>query len=501
MTRVAFATLGCRVNQVDTQELQGLLEARGCQTVPFGAAADVVVVNTCAVTARAEFSDRQLIRRAVRGHPNARVVVTGCWAQIDPRAAAAMPGVALVVGASDRQRIGVLIDELTSRQAAGSASARSEPSDDGGCRGDSGLDTGAASGTGCAAGSTTGDSCGAAQGAESPRRLHATNTELVEARVTDAGLTGARAGASMQLAPFARVTGRSRAFLKIQDGCQHRCAFCIVPLARGPSRSRQPEAVVDQVSALVEAGHPEVVLTGVDLGHYGADLIPRTSLAALLRRLDGICGLRWIRLSSVLPAYFTAELIDAVTGLDTIAPHLHVPLQSGSDRVLRQMRRPYNVRLYTRLIERLAEGIPTVGLGTDLITGFPGETDADAAQTESLVAALPFTYLHVFGYSDREGTEAIRLGGHVAPRAITDRSRRLRWLGDRKARAFRQRLCGTAQEALVLETRDRSTGRLTGLTGNYVEVLLDGMDTLKGRLVSVRVTGVQGRAVTGELAG
>jgi threonylcarbamoyladenosine tRNA methylthiotransferase MtaB len=495
MTRVAFATLGCRVNQVDTQELQGRLEARGCQTVPFGAAADVVVVNTCAVTARAEFSDRQLIRRAIRGHPNARVVVAGCWAQIDPKAVAAMPGVDLVVGASDPQRLGVLIDELTNRQAAGSASGRSEPGDDDGYRRASRLDTGAGSSTGCSAASISEDARGAAGGVEPARRLQVRDPRVMEARVTDAQV------GSMEPAPFARVTGRSRAFLKIQDGCQHRCAFCIVPLARGQSRSRQPEAVMDQARALVEAGHPEIVLTGVDLGHYGADLTPRTSLAALLRRLDGICGLRWIRLSSVLPAYFTAELLDAVTGLGTIAPHLHVPLQSGSDRVLRRMRRPYNVRLYTGLIERLAEAIPTLGLGTDLITGFPGETDADAAQTESLVAALPFTYLHVFGYSDRKGTEAIRLGDHLSPRAITERSRRLRWLGDRKARVFRRRLCGTAQEALVLETRDRSTGRLTALTGNYVEVLLDGMDTLIGRLVSVRVTAVQGSTVIGELAG
>jgi threonylcarbamoyladenosine tRNA methylthiotransferase MtaB len=438
MTRVAFATLGCRVNQADTQELQGRLEARDWRTVPFEAAADVVVVNTCTVTARAEFSDRQLIRRAIRGHPNARIVVTGCWAQTNPDAVAAIPGVDLVVGVSDRHRLGALIEGL-----------------------------------------------GVGERDPAAHRIH---------------VTDARAGASMEPAPFSRVTGRSRAFVKVQDGCQHRCAFCIVPVARGPSRSRQPDAVVEQARALVEAGHPEVVLTGVDLGHYGADLTPRTSLAALLVRLDEIRGLRWVRLSSVLPAYFTPELLEAVTGLRAVAPHLHVPLQSGSDRVLRRMRRPYNTGRYIRLVEKLAEAIPTLGLGTDLIAGFPGETDEDAAATEALVEALPFSYLHVFAYSDRRGTEAVGLDDHVPARVMADRSRRLRRLGESKAQGFRERLRGTSQEVLVLGTRDRPTGRLTGLTGNYVEVLFDGADSLMGRLVSIRVTAVHRNGVDGELA-
>ncbi|OLE36592.1 MAG: tRNA (N(6)-L-threonylcarbamoyladenosine(37)-C(2))-methylthiotransferase MtaB [Candidatus Rokubacteria bacterium 13_1_20CM_2_70_7] len=435
---VSFATLGCRLNQVDTQEIQAALEARGFRTVPLDAPADVVLVNTCTVTSRADFSDRQMIHRAVRGRRGARIVVTGCWAQTDPDAVARVRGVDLVVGNADKPRLPELLEELLAR-----------PED---------LDP-------------------------TPRRC-----------VSDIGTERVLAAA-----PLARINGRSRIFVKIQDGCQHRCAFCIVPFARGPSRSREPKAVLDQIRLLVEGGYPEVVLTGVDLGHYGHDLYPRSSLAALLREMIEIPGLRWVRLSSVLPAYFTPELIELITGSPLIAPHLHIPLQSGSDRVLRRMRRPYTVGMYRRLVERLASAIPALGLGADVIVGFPGETDADFAETRALVEALPFSYLHVFAYSDRRGTEAARLGGHVGARLVTARSRELRGLGQAKSLAFRRGLVGTTRELLVLETRDRQSGHLVGLTGNYVEVVFDGPAGLMRQLVTVRLIGVDGTRTLGEL--
>ena len=285
---------------------------------------------------------------------------------------------------------------------------------------------------------------------------------------------------------------------QVQDGCQHRCAFCIVPHARGESRSVDPMRVVDHVQGLVEAGHAEVTLTGIDLGHYGADLVPRTSLAALLRTLVDIRDLRWLRLSSMLPAYFTDDVLDVVTGAPAIAPHFHVPLQSGSDRVLRAMRRPYTVAMYRAVVERLAGAVPRLGLGADVIAGFPGERADDAAATEALIEALPFTYLHVFPYSDRNGTEAVTRPGHVDRGTAARRAARLRALGAAKALAFRAGLVGRTEDVLVLETRDRSTGALVGLTGNYVEVVFEGPDTLMRRVVRVR----RGRAdagVRGEL--
>jgi threonylcarbamoyladenosine tRNA methylthiotransferase MtaB len=428
---VSFATLGCRLNQVDTRVLQTMLEARGFKTVDFDEPADVVVVNTCTVTARAEFSDRQMIRRAARVSPDATLVVTGCWAQTSPNEVAALSGVDLVVGNADKDRLPDLLE--------GAGAARTHVSD------------------------------------------------IKRARISET-------------APVARWHGRSRAFLKVQDGCQHRCAFCVVPLARGSSRSLDPKVVLDQARLLVESGHLEIVLTGVDLGHYGADLVPRTTLAALLRSLVEIPGLRWVRLSSLLPAYFTPELIEMVTGSPVVAPHLHIPLQSGSARVLRLMRRPYDARMYRALIERLVAARPGLGLGADVIAGFPGESESDFAETMACVEALPFSYLHVFPYSPRKGTEAVGLGGELDQRTIARRSLALRELGRAKSDAFRLRLVGTAPDVLVLETRERATGALVGLTGNYVEVAFDGPDGLMRTLARVRVTGADAARTVGELA-
>jgi threonylcarbamoyladenosine tRNA methylthiotransferase MtaB len=427
---VSFATLGCRLNQVDTQQLQALLEARGYRMVDFDEPADVVVVNTCTVTARAEFSDRQAIRRAARTSPRSTLVVTGCWAQTSPGDVAGMSEVDLVVGNGDKGRLPDLLDRV------------------------------------------------------------------VEGKVHVSDIADTRTVESM---PAVRVRGRSRAFVKVQDGCQHRCAFCVVPLARGASRSLDPKIVLDQVCLLVEAGHREVVLTGVDLGHYGADLVPRTTLAALLRSLVEVPGLHWVRLSSLLPAYFTPELVELATSSAVIAPHFHVPLQSGSNRVLRRMRRPYDVRMYRTLVERLAAARPGLGLGTDLIAGFPGETDADFAETVSCVRELPFSYLHVFPYSARRGTEAVRLDGALAPSTITQRSQALRDAGRTKREEFRRARVGSIEDVVVLEARDAATGQLVGLTGNYVEVVFAGPDGLVRTIARVRITGVRGSRTVGEL--
>jgi threonylcarbamoyladenosine tRNA methylthiotransferase MtaB len=431
---VALTTLGCRLNQVESQEMGALLEGRGFRVVPAGSRAQVYVVNTCTVTGRADFSDRQAIRRIIRDAPDAFLVVTGCYAQTDPEAVAAVPGVDLVLGNQEKYRLPDLLDSLVKR----------------------------------------------------PRPSVAVG-DIREAR-------------AVPVAPIARMAGRSRAFVKIQDGCQHRCAFCIVPAARGRSRSQEPKAVLDQVRTLADAGYPDVTLTGVDIGHYGWDLYPRTSLAALVRSLAEIESLRWLRLSSVLPSYFTADLVDAVSTLPVVAPHLHMPLQSGSDRVLRLMRRPYHTGMYRDLVDRLAGAIPGLGLGADVIVGHPGETDADFEATLALVAALPFSYLHVFAYSDRKGTEAARRPGHVPTAVIRERSRRLRHLGREKSRTFRHALVGTRREVLVLEARDHRTGLRSGLTSNYVEVLFPGPDAPGRRLAMVDITEVRGDRTHGRLA-
>jgi threonylcarbamoyladenosine tRNA methylthiotransferase MtaB len=424
---VAVATVGCRVNQVESQEILAALEAQGFAPAAEGPA-EVVIVNTCAVTARAEVSDRQAVRQAIRRHPGARIVVTGCWAQTNPAAVARLGGVHLVVGNADKGRLGPLVAALLGRPQPSAAEPVS-------------------------------------------------------------GLT----------APDPRPEARSRAFVKVQDGCQHRCAFCIVPHARGPSRSRPPELVVAQVERLVAAGYPEVTLTGVDLGYYGRDLCPPTSLAALLRRVVEVRGLHWVRLSSVLPAYFTPELLEVVTGSPRVAAHVHIPLQTASDRLLRRMRRPYTVGLFCRLVDELLRRRPGLALGTDLIAGFPGETEADFAATRALVDAVPFAYLHVFPYSDRPGTEAARLPDHVPAPVIAARARMLRAQDRAKRGAFRRAHVGRVEEVYVLERRDRLTGHLVGLTSTYVEVVVPGPDTLMRRIVRVRITAAGAQRAHGEL--
>ena len=432
---VAFATLGCKLNQYDTTEVQALLEAEGFRTVPFETPAQVYVINTCTVTARADYSDRQTIRRAVARNPDAVVVVTGCYAQTNPDAVASIPGVDVVLGTQDRQALPGLLHQARKRV-----------------------------------------------------RPLVQVSDVFQAR-------------TLPVIPVRHVApGHTRAFVKVQDGCQHRCSFCIVPFARGGSRSQAVEAVVDQVEALVSAGHVEVVLTGVDLGHYGWDLQPRTTLAALVKRLLDVRGLGWLRLSSVLPAYFTEELIELIVGDRRICRHLHVPLQSGADRVLRAMRRPYTARMYRTLVERLASAIPDLGLGADVIAGFPGETDADFEATAALVEALPFSYLHVFSYSDRRGTEAARgTAPRVASVTIRQRTTRLRSLGAAKQAAFRRAQMGRELLALVLERREREAGRLVGLTDNYLELAFAGPDALMRRLARVRATGQDGERLEGVL--
>jgi threonylcarbamoyladenosine tRNA methylthiotransferase MtaB len=429
---VGFATLGCRLNQVESQEMRALVEQAGYRAVEEGEAAHVYVVNTCTVTSRADFSDRQAIRRITRANPDALVVVTGCLAQTDPEALARMPGVDLVLGNQEKYRLPELLGSLVKRDRP---EVRVEP--------------------------------------------------IADAR-------------EVPWAPVRRMSGRSRAFVKIQDGCQHRCAFCIVPAARGKSRSQEPKILLEQVEALVEAGYGEITLTGVDIGHYGWDLLPRASLAVLVARLAEVPGLRWLRLSSVLPSYFTPELIQAVTTLPVVVPHLHLPLQSGSDRVLRLMRRPYSTTMYRTLAERLAVAIPDLGLGADIIVGHPGEEEADFEATMALVGELPLSYLHVFAYSDRLGTEAAKMGHRVAASAIRERSSRLRALGVEKGVAFRRKLLGRAVEVLVLEEHE-ADGRLTGLTSNYVEVSFAGPEGLGRRFATVRLTETDRRGARGVL--
>ncbi len=401
--------------------MQEALLTQGYRLVDWDQPAAVRVINTCTVTARSDRTCRHEIRLAKRLDPDCVVAVTGCYAQVDPRAVAAIPGVDLVLGNIDKLELAA---HLAARLAA--------------------------------------------QGAPAIR---------VSPYLDRPGFEGEF---------FTHFYGYTRAFLKIQTGCDSRCAYCIVPLARGPARSMRRADVLEQVLLLVSRDYREVVLTGIDLGSWGRDT-GEGSLASLLALLvrEGRAG-RY-RLSSIEPLEVDRALLDAVEHAgDRMARHFHLPLQSGSDTVLRRMNRPYSAAQYSDVVTELARRFPDAALGADVIIGFPGETDDEFEETFALVEHLPLTYLHVFSYSDRPGTEAATMGPKISPEKKHERSVRLRALGEHKKAAFRGSLVGTEQRVLVLNER-ATDNRLVGLTGNYMEALVTADDSLTNRFIRVRL--------------
>jgi threonylcarbamoyladenosine tRNA methylthiotransferase MtaB len=422
--RVAFATLGCKVNQYDTASMETALTA-DCEVVPFAPGADVYVVNSCTVTDRADAESRQLARRARRFNPAARVIITGCFAQTNPRGAA-LAEVDYVVG------VGRLPDVL--------------------------------------------------------RAVHG-QIPAGEGRTLVGNLRKATAVTTLGAEVF---SGQTRAFLKVQEGCDLFCTFCIVPLARGRSRSVAPRRVLAELERLAGRGFREVVLTGIHLGGYGRDLDPPIGLADLVEMIAEHASLPRLRLSSIDPPEVNRRLLELLARSPVFCPHLHMPVQAGADGVLRRMRRLYDAALVRDVVGEIARVLPNAGLGTDVIAGFPGESEADFADTEQLLETLPFTYLHVFPYSRRQGTTAAKARDQVPAAVIHRRALRLRQLGSAKRRAFAERFVGAPLDVLVESTRDAADGRLSGYSRHYVRVLLEGGDELINREVAVRATSRRG---------
>ena len=412
-------TLGCKLNQFDSAAIEGELAHRGFDPVDDAAGAEIVVVNTCTVTGKADAEARKLIRGVRRTNPDCRLLVTGCYAQLDAAAIEALDGVDRVFGNEDKSRFGEILDEL------GIATGRAPRYPDRGC--DATLDL--------------------------PRALH--------------------------------FGDRSRAFLKVQEGCRLACSYCIIPTVRGPSRSVPPEQVERAALALFERGYREVVLTGVNVGDYGRDLEPRTDLAELLERLLGSCGPNRIRLNSLEPLTVTDRIVELMAMEPRLAPHLQIPLQSGSPALLRAMRRNYRQEQYLERLRALRAAVPHVGLGADVIVGFPGETEELFRETCELIAGSPLSYLHVFAWSARPGTVASELPGRVHGAEVRRRSAELRALADRRSYEFRSRFLGQALDVVVLAPR--GDGRLRALSGNFIEVALEAGTARAGELLKARV--------------
>ena len=429
--RIAYRTFGCRLNQYDTEAIRTLVgEAGGGETAGPHEAADVYVVNTCSVTARADATARKAIRRINAEHPDAKIVVTGCYAQRAPEELATLPGVALVVGAADRARVAELIDGIEEGSPVVAVSPISTAK--------SFLDV-----------------------------------------------------------PITEMTEHSRAFVKVQEGCNESCTFCIVPQTRGASRSRTPASVLDQVRRLVDAGYVEVVLTGVHIGDYGLDLPERRRLLpTLIERILDIEGVERFRLSSIEPASLGDEIITLMAGSPKFARHFHIPFQSGSDAVLARMKRRYRAGEFADLVTRVAGRVPECGIGTDVICGFPGETDEDFLRTFEHVEKLPITYLHAFTYSVRPGSEAEHFPGEVPGEIGKRRTRALRRLSAEKHRRFAERHVGRTVEVLVEPSRRGGVTRLGGWTDNYLRVDL-GEGMRDARIVPVEITGLDDAGLTG----
>ncbi len=408
---VAFHTLGCKLNYSETSSIQRLFEDNGYFVNEFDAGADVYVINTCSVTDFADQKCRQIVRRALRHTPQSLVVVVGCYAQLKPQEIAEIQGVDLVLGAGEKFKILDYIDSLTKAQGKGMVSAG---------------------------------------------EIREVNTFHNAFSFGD----------------------RTRSFLKVQDGCDYKCTFCTIPLARGKSRSDTVESVVANAHKIAGMGVKEIVLTGVNIGDFGngTEVIEGTKakkealLIDLIKELDKVEGINRFRISSIEPNLLTNDIIEFVADSQRFMPHFHMPLQSGNNKQLQQMKRRYKRELYASRVETIKSLMPHACIGVDVIVGFPGETDEDFLETYHFINSLDISYLHVFTYSERPNTPANDMEHVVPMQKRRERNEMLRILSEKKRRAFYQQFLGQTRD--VLFEKHKNSAFLTGFTDNYIKIEL-----------------------------
>lgn len=424
MKRVAITTLGCKVNQFESASFATGFAEQDCTVVPFHAEADIYVINTCTVTAKAGQQSRQLIRQALRRNPEARVVVTGCYAQMDPETVLDLAEKPVIIIGNGNKHL-LVETALAARQA---------------------------------------------------------DLVMMMGQI--------RRKAEICDLPVRRFSGRTRAFLRVQDGCNNFCSYCIVPFTRGRSRSQPLAGVLHQASVFAEEGYQELVVTGINVGKYGLDLAEGETIYSLLDRLcTGFPRLR-IRLSSIEPTEANDALLGLMTRHANFMPHLHIPLQSGDDAVLARMNRHYSRAEFAAVIEQVHQALPEAAIGCDVLCGFPGETAAEAENTCQLLAELPISYLHVFPYSRRPGTLAGVYGQHLPGPVKDERVWRLRALDGELRQRFYARNLGRTLRVLV-ERRQRKGGLLQGFSENYLPLVFAGAQDLVHRVVPVRIDRIE----------
>ncbi len=442
--KFSILTLGCKVNQYESEALQKFFSDMGhgsCDSEgikkgchSLSKACDIYIVNTCAVTQKAAMQSRQAIRRAIRLNPEALMIVTGCYAQICPEKIADISGVDCVLGHLEKAN-------LYNHMAA-----------------------------------------------------------LLENRniVPMISVENIHSVSSFQDMPATPAGSRTRPFLKIQDGCSACCTYCIVPYARGKSRSLPSGKVLEKIRVLHNKGFHEVVLTGIHLGAYGQDLWPKTGLYDLLLQIRELNLIRRVRLSSIEPNELSPEIIELASQWEGLCSHFHIPLQSGDNDILKRMNRPYRREFFQDLVFNIRDQLPHAAIGADCLAGFPGETQEAFNNTHDLIANLPVTYLHVFPFSPRKGTPAWSYSEKIPAPEIKKRCLKMRVLGAEKKREFFEKFLGKKLDVVVEHQRDKGSGLLKAMSSNYIPVLIAGPDELKNTMQSVKVTGLWKNAVKAE---
>lgn len=410
---VAFTTLGCKVNQFETEIMEGLFKEKNYQIVSFDEEADFYIINTCSVTHLGERKSRQLIRRAIRLNPKAIIAVTGCYSQIAPEEVGKIEGVRVLIGTKDRNKIVELVEKAAQENTTINAI-----------------------------------------------------TDIMKAK-------------DFEDIPLFDLPGRTRAFLKIQEGCTNFCTYCIIPYTRGPLRSRKIESIKSEAKKLVDAGFKEIVLTGIHLGAYGRDLNEDIHLVDAVKTVLEIKGLKRLRLGSLESIELSPELFDLLCEDERFCRHLHLPLQAGQDDVLKAMNRHYTAEEYKKMHENIIQAVPDIAVSTDIIVGFPGETDEMFDQSLKFAREMDFAKVHVFPYSKREGTPAAKYLNQVEETVKKERVLKMQAMADEKAMEYRKRFIGKKMSVLI-ETEHE--GIADGLTGNYVRVYMDSKDIECGEL-------------------
>ena len=435
MKKVAFYTLGCKVNQYETEAMLEMFKEDGYEQVGSEDYADVYVINTCTVTHMSDRKSRQYIRRMKKKNPNAIIAVVGCYSQVSPEEILEIDEVNLVMGTNERRTI---VDEI--------------------------------------------------------KKLETVQGEKKASTVDD--IMKVRAFEEIEIS---QSNGRTRAFMKIQDGCDRFCTYCIIPYARGGKvRSRDMESIINEAKTLAENGYEEVVLTGIHVASYGKDIKDeKVTLLDVIKEINKIEGIKRIRTSSVEPILFTDEFVNEVSKMEKVMPHYHLSLQSGCDETLKRMNRRYTTSEYKEIVDKLRREIPDVAITTDVIVGFPGETEEEFEQTYNFLKDIELSQMHIFKYSPRKGTKAADMDNQVNPQIKHDRSEKLLNLNKENFEKFASRMIN--KEFDVLFEQSVGDNKYEGLTPNYIKTIVQSDEDITGKILKVKLTDVKDEYVEGIL--